>query len=1824
MRKLRVRVISMLIVTTMIATGTAPRAFAEIVNENSAQELASDTLAINEQSTVEEPVYIIGEIENLRTEYSKTYEQSDGSCVAVVSAEPVHFYDSKNESWEEYDNRLSYNEDTEIYESNESSSDMKVSLPKVIDEQNDIEVEANGYKVSITPINIKSTSSKKINDNKIIKSDKIKDLKKFKLEDYVSDSVLDGKVEYSQEDDTSIEYTFSGSKLKENIVLSETPEKKQEYSFRIKADGLTAKLKKDNSIKLLDGDKKAVFNIPAPYMYDESSDFSDDIKTNLKKDGSEYILTYTPNYKWLADEDRTYPVTIDPTITTISYKDIIVDTSVFSNSSNDFSSTPVLYSGAMSNRSSVIDSYIKFTKLPTIEKLWTVSNAKLNLKTSTNKDNKINAYRVTSDWETSTINSNQPTVNSTILDVSNIPATSNTWVCWDITNTVNDWYNGDNNYGIKLSSPYAQNNMSIFYSSEAANSDNKPYLSIEYRTISSAQIENSRTVDIGRAGTVTINDFSGNVVLSREDIGVDGNVMPVNISMIYNLNYPINTPLGFGFKTNYSQTISSNSDVGKNKYYEYICGDGTTVYFDYDEETGDYIDRSDRGYILDFTDIDMPTLDNIVITDSSGNEHHFDDYGRLSKIVATQGTAKTSINIAYNGDYTKFFEIDYITDGTGRKYDFNYSNGMLTDISYYGKSSSVLKKVSYEYDGSDLKKVTYPDGKSISYNWNNHNLVSAYNTDNYHVNFSYTKYDLNKQRRISSIEEYGSSGTKGGDISVSYTPYQTKYTNNTSGDTETVVFSSEGDLISTYNSKGDVTVNEYAKGTGDHGINSLVNTYEHKKSETNLISNGEFEKDVSGWVKVTGVNQSWNSQGHPGNDGSIELIGHPNGTSVITQEIEVSGTKGDTYDVGGWVKANASSQQPFEITATFYTQNHALVGQEQKIEFNPYCTDWQFAMKNVQAEGTYAFLNIAVNYSNQINEAYFDGIVVYKGEKVVEDSNTGSDTDTDTEESIPEPTTSIGSDGSTTTIDEFDGVKTITVDDKYGNNLSNETVIDGVTMSDGNEYSSSGNYLKSSTDSSGVKTSYTYNENTGILSSVSVNNNSINYGYDSIGNITSTSQKVSGTTVKNLYSYDNGDRLSRITHNNFNYDFGYSEFGLLKSIKAGGRSLINYGYDSEGVLNFASYGNGQTVNYDYNENGTSAAITQDGKTLYSYNYDEDSTLTSVNDNVSNRVTNYLTNEDGQDIIEETGDGVYHKYYRTEDSKFETIGNQTKTTKTITEDNLTETRYKVDYIYDSVHEKYTDKFGRTSNEHTYRTAKAGNIQNIYDKEYSYYSPGSGKTSDRVSKITYTGSYNKTINYGYDESGNISEIDGISYVYDEAGQLIREVDESGQIIREYVYDRGGNITDLYEYKNGKRSKSNFYTYDTYSWKDLLLVYNGNPITYDNIGNPLRYYNGMEFSWIMGRRLESAKNGDTNISYTYNVDGLRTSKTVNDVKYNYYWNGDQLTAQTWDGNTIYFYYDDEGNPIGFDYNDTHYYYVTNLQGDIIAILGSGSLLAEYKYDSWGNCTIVSDTNDIAEINPLRYRGYYYDTDTNLYYLQSRYYDSNIGRFINSDVAEMVQYGDENLFSYTSNNYIMYNDIYGTAGQVIKPAPSQGVTELEVVKFAIKKSGLNKKRYATINFFTGKKKDKNGAVKYIFTSTNNTCVYTTYYYVNVKTRKEWYMYIKKKYGKQKKVNEFFNKMEQIFGDPVWDADASVSQLATALNIISKIMSWATFPHEAQYILDMISSYDNSKDKKIRNKKKIYIPYSANVIMGVRDKKYYFFGDEVIRNIYNVREYAF
>ena len=219
---------------------------------------------------------------------------------------------------------------------------------------------------------------------------------------------------------------------------------------------------------------------------------------------------------------------------------------------------------------------------------------------------------------------------------------------------------------------------------------------------------------------------------------------------------------------------------------------------------------------------------------------------------------------------------------------------------------------------------------------------------------------------------------------------------------------------------------------------------------------------------------------------------------------------------------------------------------------------------------------------------------------------------------------------------------------------------------------------------------------------------------------------------------------------------------------------------------------------------------------------------------------------------------------------------------------------------------------------------------------------------------------------------------------------------------------------------------YTYDTV-WKDQLKTFGDKSISYDAQGNPTSYL-GHTLTWTQGNRL----NTFDNTSYAYNHQGLRTKKTVNGVAHTYLWEGTKLISEAWNGNTMITFYGSDGSVCGILYNDIRYYFNKNLQGDVISILNmAGNTVAKYTYDAWGKLLSVTDaqgnsitdSSHIALINPYRYRGYYFDSESNFYYLQTRYYDPETGRFISPDNIAYLnpkKFIGLNLYAYCGNNPI------------------------------------------------------------------------------------------------------------------------------------------------------------------------------------------------------------
>ena len=340
---------------------------------------------------------------------------------------------------------------------------------------------------------------------------------------------------------------------------------------------------------------------------------------------------------------------------------------------------------------------------------------------------------------------------------------------------------------------------------------------------------------------------------------------------------------------------------------------------------------------------------------------------------------------------------------------------------------------------------------------------------------------------------------------------------------------------------------------------------------------------------------------------------------------------------------------------------------------------------------------------------------------------------------------------------------------------------------------------------------------------------------------------------------------------------------------------------------------------------------------------------------------------------------------------------------------------------------------------------------------YYINRNGGIKGALKEINY--GTNNNFSYTYDAVGRIkTELkNGVlnrEYEYDSMGQLTAEylydpavvalyTDDTtvDRIKLYYIYNINGNLTEqgcnkewLDESGNATTSNLSLNTYGYYGSHDTgywlsPLMYDGNEeIAYDSMGNPLNYF-GKNFTWENGRELASitSSSGASIASYEYDASGLRISKntTSGGTVYYVYDESSNLIFEKHSDYTLAFYYDGNGIRTHFtkksDSGFETYYYRYNLQGDIIALLNNaGTVVAEYNYTAYGKP--IGTVGEIGNLNPFRYRGYYYDNETGFYYLQSRYYDPNTTRFINADAAEFVGATGTplsfNLFLYCEND--------------------------------------------------------------------------------------------------------------------------------------------------------------------------------------------------------------
>ena len=623
-------------------------------------------------------------------------------------------------------------------------------------------------------------------------------------------------------------------------------------------------------------------------------------------------------------------------------------------------------------------------------------------------------------------------------------------------------------------------------------------------------------------------------------------------------------------------------------------------------------------------------------------------------------------------------------------------------------------------------------------------------------------------------------------------------------------------------------------------------------------------------------------------------------------------------------------------------------------------------------------------------------------------------------------------------------------------------------------YTSDFRNVASVMDARQKRVSYAYDSDNRLLTKMTdANNHSTQYHYEaSTDRLTGVSATASGQTRDVSYTYDEGDRIKSIKHGGTTYAFEYDGFGNQTMVKAGDRTIESYRYaPNNGPLKTVTYGNGDTQEILYDKEERICARRWNGESTddVRYEYDDYGTLEKEIDLVNGRIdkdqydmTGRLvqsatleknTGAAGEPTVANThtvqsleiGYDNYNRVNRLvqslEGSKTKTglvYGDASKTQRPGLSYGLTvDGKQRQSLAYDAMARCTKETVTLPGGQKRENCFTYGTLRHLTDTDSLLSAMSNGTES---------------WSYEYDNVGNITKITSgtkvITYQYDELNELIRENNGVLGTTVLYTYDAGGNMTSrkTYDYTEGTLQtikKNETFTYRSDGWKDQILSWNGYRYTYDAGGNPT-LLRGVPLTWGEGRRLKKVSLSWGTVDFAYDSDGKRVKKTSGNTETKYYYNGSTLSGlvKTTTGSvgttktTVQFVYDAEGKPFLLRLNGkTDYFYLYNGLGDVVGLVDSSNqVVVRYQYNSWGKVTSTQDTSGVslATLNPFRYRKYVYDPETGLYCLGSRYYDPEVGRFVNADDTDVIfakpqELGSKNLYAYCDNNPVAREDYAG-----------------------------------------------------------------------------------------------------------------------------------------------------------------------------------------------------
>lgn len=1229
----------------------------------------------------------------------------------------------------------------------------------------------------------------------------------------------------------------------------------------------------------------------------------------------------------LSSEDSTLAEVNGLTITCISSENV-VSNSLYVQGSNKGSNSIFVKPNLECNGNKII----------TEAKLYAYSQG-----SGSTVNNFVIASRVTCDWDANTTTA--PTSSTDYFDC-NYVANQATNYAWDITSLMNSWELGvyDNN-GLALKTTTRKRNCDVAIQNLS--------ISYYYHEISEQDVTlASESIDMGRAGTLYINDFSSTPVLVRDEIGITGEKNPVNIQRIYNAHATnSDSPLGQQWRLNYRSTLTYSNLVycwetfaGENIYFTLY--DSTTsekTYRGYDYQGELYylkLTKSPSTGVFDY--IYYPC---VTIVGPDGSEYSFESHsmtGFVNKIVDGNDNQNT-ITIDYLADDNVGNEyisdnIQEIIDGSGKQYVFHYDNS----------DNTVLEKISVNNaDGSEI--TTKCNGNDVAmemcytYEEDNNNQIYLtsikYIDDTTTDSVAYTYDSLGRLKTISAKDKVlslnytsettgnhisGYTITKGsGDnirtienVSIDSSDLYRRVFTNRDGETRIINFDKYFNIV--YYKEYDETV--------FHGIvdnNDL--RYINENTNDNIVQNSGFELvDDGGWPLdwYSDVCDLSTTSAVELDSQVLSIDGDTYYEGYAYQIVSTSGgfKSGDCYSFGA-ISQNSSALIPTS-TRTYgvyiYTVAEDADGVEVPgeclghISFDETTDEWQSRVSSFTTPYDMDSVMICLRYDYNNASVHFDDISIQKldiGEGITNDY--------------------------------------VTTENGNGSILTKHIIssVEGNNSYIGFEYGYDGengdNYLSSVTDENGVVTYYNYNPDNGTLESIATGNSSYvqNLTYNADKLLTQVSQTITAVNgqshnLTNSYAYTDDGDISSITHNGYTYEYSYDDYGNVTSIGLNG---LNYDYETYSYIGAyndkigtITYANGYILSYTYNTDDNITSITRkvinedNTETVvaqYTYEYDSDGNVVSVLDSNSNLkvcytdlgFTLYRINGDTTVKIHEVSysDGITHENFMI--GQYDVISNQSYSETTDDNHNTVYSKNKT--------MEYTDistntVFANVSvNETNKKDAFGRIIENSIRTTYDDTEIETPVIINSIDSYTYKSTGDKLTNLVQSYNTNIQKVTSDS-------DSTETVSDLYDFTFNYSYDSRGNITQItlitaddpdteIIYALYKYDEANQLIFEGAALTGLIVTYtydaNGNLTTksyydeYDleNDVLPAEPYETVTFTY------SSNENSAPNLLTSYNGTEINYDKMGNPINYSsidmigdeingtFEWNGNLLTA-------------------------------------------------------------------------------------------------------------------------------------------------------------------------------------------------------------------------------------------------------------------------------------------------------------------------------------------